>query len=134
MANQADRTTMTMAVRTRSTIAQVNAGATLVADISGMQLLLVDFMMIAVGGNAATATTVDLLGTQSAASVKLAAVAIAGLTQSAVVKPDHAQSTVLAGGASFAACDANTAITIAKTGSDLATATHIDTIVVYTCE
>jgi hypothetical protein len=41
---------------------------------------------------------------------------------------------VLAGGASFEACDANTAITVGKTGSSLATATHVDFLIDYVVE
>ena len=131
---QADRTTMTMAVYTRSTAAEVNAGKTLVAAVPGMKFRLVDFTMIAIGGNAGTATAVNLLGTRTSASVTLAAVAVAGLTQSAVVKPDNANVTVLADGASLTVLDANTAITISSTTNNLATATHIDTTIVYACE
>ncbi len=134
MPQQADRTTMTQAVYTRSTAAEVNAGKTLVAAVSGMKHRLVDFTMIAIGGNAATATHVNLLGTRSSASVTLAAVAVAGLTRSAVVKPENANVAVVADGASFTALDANTAITISSTTNNLATATHIDTIIVYACE
>lgn len=131
---QADRLTMTQAVYTRSTAAEVNAGKTLVAAVPGMKFRMVDFTMIAVGGAAATATAVNLLGTRSSASVSLAIVAVAGLTQSAVVKPDNANVTVLADGASFTTLDANTAITISSTTNNLATATHIDTIIVYACD
>lgn len=118
-------------IRTRVTTAQVNAGHTLLTAVSGYKYRLVDVTLIAIGGAASGATTVDILGTQSSSSVKLVAAAVAALTQSAVVKPNSANVTVLADGASFVQNDANTAITIAKTGSSLATATNIDVILSY---
>lgn len=111
--------------RASFTTAQVNAGATILAAVLGFKWQVLDITIIAVGGNAATATTVDVLATQAAGSVKLLAVAVAALTRSAVVRAGAANATVLADGASFAANDANTAITIGKTGADLATATAI---------
>jgi hypothetical protein len=121
-------------VRQRFTIAQVNAGATLLPAIAGHKYRVSDMKMIAVGGAAATATTVDILGTQSTSSVKLLAVAVAALTQSTVVRAGATNATVLANGASFVACDTNTAITVGKTDSNVATATHIDVIVDYVIE
>jgi hypothetical protein len=69
-------------LRTRVTIAQVNAGLTLIPAISGQKLRVVDCSIIAVGGAAGAVTTVDILGTQATASVKLVAYAQASLTQS----------------------------------------------------
>lgn len=133
--NGATANPVTYTVRTRFTAAQVNAGATLVAAPgAGLALRPVDWTMIAIGGNAATATSVDLIGTVSASESRFAVVGVAALTQSAVVKPDTANVTVLADGASFVTLDANTAITISKQsgGGSLATATHVDVILVYT--
>ena len=117
--------------RHRVSTAEVNAGHELLPAISGYKYRIHDITLIAIGGNAATATTVDVLGTQSASGVKLLAAAVAGLTRSAVLRAGATNATVLADGASFAECDANTAITIGKTGSDLATATHIDVLLTY---
>lgn len=111
--------------------AQVNAGLTLLPALAGVKFQLVDAAMIAIGGNAATATTVDLLGTQSSSGVKLVANAVAGLTQNTLLRAGATNSTILAAGASFAVCDANTAITIGKTGSDLATATGVHVLLQY---
>jgi hypothetical protein len=111
--------------RFAQTIATVNAGVTLLAAIAGMKYRLVDVIAIAVGGAAAAVTTVDILGTQSASVVKLAAFAQASLTQNTVLRPGVAGTAVLAGGASFLACDANTAITAGITGASITTATHI---------
>lgn len=117
--------------RARFTIAQVNAGATILAAVPGYSYRLHDASMISVGGAAATATSVDILGTQSASSVKLVANAVAGLTQNTLLRAGAANSTILAAGASFVACDANTAITIGKTGSNVATATDFDVLLTY---
>lgn len=117
--------------RTRNTTAEVNAGATLLAAIAGWKYRLVDAFMIAIGGNAATATSVDIGATQAAGAVLLVANAVAGLTRSTVLRAGATNSTVLADGASFVNNDVNTAITIGKTGGSLATATHIDSHLLY---
>ena len=114
------------AVRTRFTVAQINAGATLLPAIAGYKYQLLDASMIAVGGAVTATTTVDILATQAAGSVKLLAVAVAALTQSALVRAGAANATILADGASFAVNDVNTAVTVGKTGASAATATHVD--------
>ncbi len=119
--------------RQRFTIAQVNAGATLVAAVSGKSIRMVGCKAIAVGGAAGAVTTVDILGT-STTSRKLVAFAQASLTQSAVLADGGTGGTVLADGASYTANDAGTAVTIGKTGSNVTTATHIDVIFVYVLE
>lgn len=123
-----------MTVRQRFTIAQVNAGAafTNLEAKPGFKHRLVDAYAIAVGGAAAAVTSVDILGTQAAAVVKLVAFLVAGLTQSTVLRAGAATNgVVLADGASFVACDANTPITIGKTGSNVTTATHIDVVLSF---
>lgn len=130
----AGQQTAAQVTRVRTTTANVNAGATLLPAVPGFKYRVQDMTMIAIGGNAGTTTTVDILGTQSSSSVKLLAVAIAALTRSSVVRAGAANASVLADGASFTACDTNTAITIAKTGSALDTATHIDVLITYVLE
>jgi hypothetical protein len=120
--------------RVRVATADINTGLSVLPAIPGFRYRLADAKMIAIGGNAATATTIDLLGTQSASVVKLVAGAVAGLTQNSVLRAGLANSAVLAGGASFEACDAGTAITVGKTGSNLATATHVDFLIDYVVE
>jgi hypothetical protein len=121
--------------RQRFTIAEINAGVTLLSAIPATagpwKYRLVDAMAIAIGGAAAAVTTVDILATQSAGSVKLVAFAQASLTQSAVLRAGGAGATVLANGASFGENDINTAITVGKTGADITTATHIDINIQY---
>lgn len=110
--------------------ATVNAGATLLPALPSRQYQMVNCKAIAVGGNAGTVTTVDILGTQSS-GVKLVAFAQGSLTRSTVLTAGGSGAAVLTDGASFAPCDANTAITIGHTGSALDTATFIDVILEY---
>lgn len=124
----------TVCARFHVAIADVIAGKTLVPAIPGYKLRLVGCKAIAIGGAAAAVTTVDVLGTQGAAVVKLAAFAQASLTQSTVLTAGGTGGAVLADGASFNVCDVNTAITIGQTGSNITTATFIDIILDYVAE
>lgn len=123
-------------LRARATTAQVNAGLALLPAVIGYKYRIVDLTMVAIGGNAATATSVDIVTTQGASSVRPFVVAVAALTQSAVVKPNSANVAVLADGASFIANDANSGVYVSKqaAGSNLATATHIDVNLTYVME
>jgi hypothetical protein len=124
---------VTAVLRTRVTTANVNAGYTLLEAIPGYKYRLVDCTLIAYGGAAATADSVDILATLSS-SRKLVSAAVAALGQSVVARVGDSNVDALADGASFTANDANTAITIGKTGSSLATATGIDVLLQYTIE
>ena len=119
--------------RHRVTVAEINAGHELLPAVSGKSYRLIECLAIAYGGAVGTTATVDLLGTQAAGSVKLVTYAQASLTQSAVLSAS-ADGTVQADGASYAACDANTAITVSKTGGDVDTATGVDIILTYVVE
>lgn len=121
-------------IRKRLTIAQINAGVALLPALPGLKYRQVDSQAIAYGGAVGATTTVDILATQSGAGVKLAAFGQAALTQSTVLRPGISGVTVLADGASFAACDANTGVTVGKTGSSLTTATGVDIIFSYALE
>ena len=122
------------ALRLRFSVAQINAGATVLPAIPGWKYRVLDMTMIAIGGAASGATDVRINATQATIAVSLLTVAIAALTQSAVVRAGAANATVLADGASFVANDVNTPILIAKTGGALATATFIDVILSYQIE
>lgn len=117
-----------LVVRRRFTLAEINAGATLLPSVPGYKYRMVDAYLIAIGGAVGATTTVDIYGVQNGVTVKLLAVAIAALTQSAVVRAAAANATVLADGASFSECDANTAITVGKTGANATTATNVDLV------
>lgn len=120
-------------IRRRFTIAEVNAGATLLPALPGAAYRMIACKAISVGGAAGAVTTVDVLGT-STSSRKLVAYAQANLTQSTVLVDGGTGGTVLADGASYTTNDVNTAITVGKTGSSITTATHIDIILDYVIE
>lgn len=120
-------------IRTRFSAAQINAGTALLPAVPGYAYRFIDYTLIAIGGAAAGATAVVVLGTRTGA-VTLLSAAVAALTQSAIVKPNTANVTVLADGASFTPLDANTAITVGKTGGSLTGATSIDVIANYVLE
>jgi len=120
--------------RKRLTVAAINAGATLLPAIPGAKYRITDAYAIAIGGAVTSNTTVDLKGTQASSVVKLVAFTQASLTQSAMVRAGSAGGTLLADGASFAQCDANTALTIANTGSAITVATNVDIAFSYTLE
>jgi len=125
---------MVVALRSRFTTAQVNAGATVLTAVPVLKWRLQDCAMISVGGSAATATSVDLQAVQSSSTVSLVANAVAGLTQNTLLRAGASNSAIIAGGVSFVQNDANTAITITKVGSNLATSTHIDVIATFVLE
>ena len=130
---QLNVTDSVLSTRKRFTVAEVNAGATLVAAVAGKSIRMVNCKAIAVGGAAGAVTTVDVLATLSTGR-KLVAFAQANLTQSTVLTAGGTGGTVLADGASYTANDAGTAVTVGKTGSNVTTATHIDVIFDYVLE
>lgn len=123
-------------LRVRATTAQVNAGLQILPPIPGFGYRIVDAAMIAIGGAAATATSVDLLGTKAGSASRPVVNAVAGLTQSALLRMGAANSAILADGASHTVHDANTGISVTKQsgGSNLATATAIDVLLTYVVE
>ena len=122
--------------RTRVTVAQVNAGFTLLPALPGVKWRIVDCDMIAYGGAAATATSVDLLGTKAGSASRPLVGAIAALSQSARARMGGSNMVILADGASFTAYDVNTKISVTKQsgGSNLATCTGIDVILSFVAE
>jgi len=117
-------------VRRRFSIAEVNAGATLVPAVVGKAIRMAACKAVAVGGAAGAVTTVDVIGTSTTAR-KLVAFAQANLTQSTVLADGGTGAAVLADGASYTANDEGAAVTIGKTGSSVTTATHIDVVFDY---
>lgn len=122
-------------VRTRVAVGTINAGASsLIAALTGFKIRLIGIRAISVGGAVGATTTVDVLGVQATASVKLTAFAQASLTQSAVLTAGGTGATALADGASFVANDVSTAITVSKTGASLTVATHVDFLLSFVYE
>jgi len=120
--------------RARVTVAQLNTGYEVLPAIAGKSYRMIQCQAIAYGGAVGTTTTVDLLGTQAAGSVKLVAYAQASLTQSTVLVSGGTGAAVTADGASYVACDVATAITVGVTGGDADTATGVDFILTYVIE
>jgi hypothetical protein len=116
-----------LSIRHRVSAAEVDAGHALVTPPAGMALRLVDCALIAIGGGAAGATTVDILD----GATKLVAAAVAGLTQSALLRAGAANAVVLADGASFVARAADAVISIGKTGDALTGCTYVDVLLSY---
>lgn len=127
--------------RTRVTAAQINAGLALLPALPGVKWRLDDIKMISVGGAAAGATDVRVLGTRAAASVALGIAAVAGLTQSTVLRlgtpfatAGTASIVALADGGSHSQLDSNTAVTVGKTGASLTGSTSIDVLLSYVAD
>ena len=123
-------------LRIRATTAEINAGLLLLPALAGYKYRITDLTLIAIGGAAATATSVDIVTTRGGSAARPFVAAVAALTRSTVVKPNTANVTVLADGASFVANDENTGVYVSKqaAGSNLATATHIDVNLTYVIE
>jgi len=128
-------------LRTRVTLAQLNAGFTLLAAIAGRNYRLVSCCLTAIGGAATTGTSVNIIGTRAAAPVQLFVAAIARLTQSVrnVVGTPFATAgaeslTTLADGASFTPLDVNTAITVITVGSAMTVMTNLDVDLAFVIE
>jgi len=118
-------------LRRRCSIAEVNAGVTLLPAMFGFHYRVHDIAMISVGGAVGAATTVDVYGTIATVVTKLVAVAIAALTQSALVRMGAANATIIADGGSHVDLDTNTAVTLGKTGATATTATFVDVFLTF---
>lgn len=120
--------------KVRATRAQVNADHVVLPGISGKKIKMHDYTLMAIGGNAETATSIKLTSKQGGSDVDLTTVLVAALTRGTAVKPNSANTTLLADGAAFNALDEGEGITIENVGSALATATHVDATIFYTVE
>lgn len=133
-------TTYTQTKRVRCTTVQINAttGAELLPAIAGYAYRLIDAVLISYGGAAATATSVDIIGTRSGATVRPLVAAVAAIAQSVVAHMGVSNLVVLADGASFTPLDANTAVVLATqsypSAGNLGTATGVDVILTYAIE
>ena len=124
--------TPTFVHRERFTVAQINAGVTLINGLTGYKFRLHDAAIIAVGGAATTGTSVDINATRAGSAVILVSFKTAGMGQSVLLRAGTATNGVLlVDGASFTECDVATAITVAKIGTDFTVATSFDLLVTY---
>ena len=126
-------------LRTRVTLAQLNAGFTLLPALPGFIYAMIDCTMIAIGGNATTGTSVNVIGTRGGSPVQLFVAAIAGLTQSTNLRAGSPFATagtasivLLADGASFTPLDVNTPVTVITVGSAMTVMTNIDVTLEFT--
>ena len=131
--NGADLTGTALRVaRKRATVAELNAGVAFLPAVAGQGYTAFFCKMIAIGGAVTTVATVNVLGTQSAGSVKLFQGAQAALTQNTVCTSTvPAEIAELGAGLTGVACDDNTAITLGITGADITVATHVDVTLFY---
>jgi len=126
-------------LRTRVTLAQLNAGFTLLPALPGFIYSLIDCNMIAIGGAATTGTSVNVIGTRGGSPVQLFVAAVAGLTQSTNLRAGSPFATAgtasivcLADGASFTPLDVNTPVTVITVGSAMTVMTNIDITLEFT--
>lgn len=133
-----DAFSQTYTLRTRVTLAQLNAGFTLLAALPGFAYRLIDLMLTAIGGAATTGTSINVIGTRAAGAVQLGVAAIAGLTQSTILRlgtpfatAGTASIVVLADGASLTALDVNTPITVITVGSAMTVMTNVDVALTF---
>jgi hypothetical protein len=123
-----------------ATLLEMNTGFTLLPAVRTAGYRLSDMTVIAIGGTTAAtaaATGLAIYGTQAGASVKLFTCLLAALIEDAVCRPNVADTSVLAGGASFQRCDYNTAITckaVSAGAFDLITAVSFDVHTIYSLE
>lgn len=115
-------------VQGNATTAQVNAGLNIVPPRAGKTIVVTGGSMKALGGNAATATSVDIKDTHSSPVVAVAC-AVAGLTENTRLSFDAAANVTLT--TYDAPLTAGKGLQIKNTGSALATATSVDFVVKY---
>ena len=112
------------------TIAEINAGHTIVTVPAARQFRLVDVTAIAYGGACAAVTTVDL----KAGAIFLATYAQVNLAQSTQLRTNSTGVTTLADGASYTAQTAGDDVTVNKTGADVTTCTGVRFVLSYALE
>lgn len=126
--------------RIRCTTVSINsaAGAELLPAVAGYAYRIIDAVLISYGGAAATATSVDIIGTRSGSEVRPLVAAVAAIAQSVVAHMGISNMVVLADGASFSLLDANTAVVLGTqsfpSAGNLATCTGVDVILTYSME
>lgn len=109
------------------TLAEINAGKTILSGIDGKTINVVNFRILSTG-TFATGTSVELEDTNGT-PVVVASVATAGLSDGAVILPDESNTTVGAG--FLASLTAGEGLAITKTGSDFTGGTSIAVAVEY---
>lgn len=116
-------------VQGNATTAQVNAGLRILEPRKGKKIAVDGGFMRALGGAAATATSVDIADTTGTPVVAVACAA-AGLTQNAVLDFRAASNVTLTTKLGDP-LTVDQGLQIIKAGSNLATATSVDYVVFY---
>lgn len=111
-------------------LAELNAGKTLLAAVAGKTITVLDWAIVARGGAATAATAVTLSDT-AGSPILIATVAVAGLTEDAVVKPSTLTHVTDGAAGIGRGLTADKGITVEKTGSDMTTATSFDVVIMY---
>jgi hypothetical protein len=116
----------------RLTLAEVNAGVTLLPALPGFAYTIVAAYVTAIGGAATANTTFDIKGTRGGSAVVIGAFGQAANTRSTrLTLGVTSGATALADAASFTRLDVNTAVTAINVGTAMTTATHEDVILEY---
>jgi hypothetical protein len=109
------------------TVAQINAGITVVAAEPGLTIKATDFYMKAIGGAVGAVTTIDIKDT-AASPVTVGTCAQAQLTENAILRAG-ATGTVHTNLGE--ALTAGKGLQVVKNGSDITTATHVIVCIDY---
>jgi hypothetical protein len=117
-----------------ASLTTAGVGFTPCPALPGVRWRLVDAVLIAIGGNATTSTSINIAGVVSATATELVVVAVAALTRSALVRAGAANAVILADGASFTQQDANAAISLHSVGGTLTVSTFVDFIISYVAD
>jgi len=114
------------------TLAELNAGATIVPERTGFSYAVTGFTVVAKGGAATAATAVTLSTTDDTPSV-LATIPVALLEedQAATQSSDNGTADVTIGANFAKELTVGKGVTIEKTGSAMTTATSFDVVVEY---
>lgn len=108
----------------KATVAQVNAGLVIVPDCPGRTLRVTGGSLRAIGGTASGATSVDIVDNSA---VNVLSVGYATLVSGTLIE---AAAATLGAGWNADLTPGN-GLTLTKTGSALATATHIEYVVTF---
>lgn len=103
------------------TLLELIAGKTLLAAVAGRTITVLDWTITALGGAATTGTAVTLSDT-AASPVLIATVAVAALTENAVVNPSTATHVTNGAAGIGLGLTADKGITIEQTGTDMTVA------------
>lgn len=119
--------------RSRLTPGEINSGTILVPAVTnGYEIRFTGCKVIAIGGAVGGATSIVITGWRNQTKVNLVTIAVAALTQSAVVRDGQTDSVVLPDGASYFTLDRGKPIMAEKVGGNVTGATNVDFLIEFT--